>query len=359
MKKFSNTKLLFLGLALFAYSCSSTQENRPENELRNDPLLFGISFPPVSNDEQRSFAKPLLAELNVDRIRFAEEWKFREPIQGDYNWGPLDDRIDWASANGLKILLTIQSNGPNWACSNQENANSCVFAEEDAFKSYISSLLQRYSNKIEKIQFGNEWQTDFWYIGTAEEFIRANNIVYNAIQEHSPETTVVLGGFTSISLRFLAGCNGLIDSFYNDEGELINRTVLDESCSNSATQDVLQRINTVLDNAFYDEVDMHLYDDVENWPIYIENFKQMVDKPIIVSEFGGPNLNVEPDNEVYQAERLQNYIKTLQADDEIQEAYFFKLIEGGNNAVHSKSGLIRASDLGKKLSFETFKRLTN
>lgn len=359
MKKFRNTKLLFLGIALFVYSCSSTQENRPGNELLDDAIRLGISFPPVSDVEQRSFTSSLLAELNVDRIRFAEEWKFREPTQGNYNWGPLDNRIAWANANGLKILLTIQSNGANWACSDQKNTNSCVFAAEDAFKDYVSNLLQRYPNKIEKIQFGNEWQTDFWYIGTAEEFTRTSNMVYNAIQEYSPETTFVLGGFTSISLRFLAGCNGLIDTFYNDEGDLINRTVLDENCPTTSVQDVLQRINTVLDNAFYDEVDIHLYDDVENWPIYIGNFKKMVDKPIIVSEFGGPNLNVEPDDENYQAERLENYIKTLQTDGEIKEAYFFKLVEGGNNQVHSKSGLIRGSDLGKKLSFETFKRFSN
>ena len=177
-------------------------------------LSIGISFPPVSDDTQRNFAKTHLDFLNITKIRFDESWELREPTQGVFNWQPLDDRISWANDNGYEIMLTIQSNGPAWACSSVQNGQSCVFNDNSFFQIYIDSLLKRYPNEIDKIQFGNEWQSDYWYAGNANDFIQANNIVYNAVQNYSPLTQVVLGGFSTIALRFLAGCNGYVSSFY-------------------------------------------------------------------------------------------------------------------------------------------------
>jgi hypothetical protein len=61
-------------------------------------------------------------------------------MQGQFNWAPLDDRINWAYNNGYDILLTIQSNGPDWACSGVQNDRSCVF-DNNYFKIYIDALL--------------------------------------------------------------------------------------------------------------------------------------------------------------------------------------------------------------------------
>lgn len=188
------------------------------------------------------------------------------------------------------------------------------------------------------------------------QFILASNIVYNAIQQHSPTTQFVLGGFTTISLRLLAGCNGLVDSFYDDDGNLYSNSDFEENCSSTEVLNIVNRISYVLDNAMYDEVDIHLYDDVEQWAAYFNNFKTLVNKPIIVTEFGGPNLNIEPNTEAYQAEKLSQYIKTIDSLN-IPEAYFFKLVEGTNNPAHAKSGLIDTDNLEKKESFFIFKEL--
>jgi len=40
-------------------------------------------------------------------------------------------------------------------------------------------MLNRYKNQIAKIQFGNEWNLEFWYAGTAQDFVAANNILYD------------------------------------------------------------------------------------------------------------------------------------------------------------------------------------
>ena len=314
---------------------------------------IGISFPPVADLMQRNFAKPHLDSLGIKKMRFGENWSFREPSQGEFNWGPLDSRLSWVTQNGYEVLLTVQSNGPDWACGLQ-NQQSCVFNDNNDFKTYIDALLLRYPNQIDKIQFGNEWQSKFWYIGNAQEFIEANNILYQSVQEHSPSTKVVLGGFTAISLRFLAGCNGFVDSFYDDEGTLYDRAFLDSNCTATDIVEVMQRIDSVLLYANYDILDMHLYDDSEQWDEYYANFSDTISKPIIVSEFGGPNMNIEPYTETYQAERVYEYVKKLDSIG-ISEIYFFKLVEGTANPAHSTSGLIEDTTLVAKPAYSVIK----
>ena len=317
-------------------------------------LNLGISFPPVADANQRAFAKLHLDNLGVNKIRIAEDWTFREPSPGTFNWTSLEDRLMWADSNNYEVLLTIQSRGPSWACSGIQNANSCVFNDNQDFRNYLDSLLIRYGDKISRIQFGNEWQTDFWYAGNAGQFIASNNVLFDAVQAHSPQTEVVLGGFTTISLRFMAGCNGYVSSFYDDDGILFDSTYLANNCNTPVIQSVKDRIDSVLSLARYDMLDIHLYDDVEQWDEYYLNFADTISKPIIVTEFGGPNLNYEPYTPTYQANRLFEYIKKLDSL-QISDAYFFKLVQGTANTAHLTSGLIEDTNLTEKPAYFLFK----
>jgi hypothetical protein len=318
-------------------------------------LELGISFPAVADQQQRSLTLPLLEELGVRRIRIGEQWKLREPTHGDFHWRPLDKRMQWATRNGLKVLLTIQSNGPDWACTDIRNERSAVFRDNSHFEDYVTKLLNRYKNQIDRIQFGNEWQSEFWYAGDADQYAAANNILFKCVQKHSPATKVVLGGFTTMSLRVLAGCNGKLDLIEDDEGNQYDRKKLDQLRTSEMFAAGKNRVDTVMAKAQYDLVDIHLYDDAENWSVYVEQIQAITDKPITVSEFGGPNLNTEPSSESYQARRLAKYIQTLDQIG-IADAYYFKLFEGTQNPAHAKSGLIRGFDLKKKPSFEVFRR---
>lgn len=344
----------YIFLLFFCAACNS-QQHIADSTVHT---TFGISFPPITNKEQRNFSTPILQELNVKRIRFGENWKYREPEKGKFNWNPLDDRIDWALENNQKVLITIQSNAADWACSDIKSKKSCVFKDNSDFKNYIELLLKRYPNKITKIQFGNEWQTLFWYAGTAQQYVQANNIVYEAVQKHSPKTKVVLGGFTSGSQRFMTACNGLIDDFFDDDGNTYNQDFFDKTCNSTDAQELFNRIEYVLTNALYDEVDIHLYDDVEKWDEYYNFMQTKTQKPIIVTEFGGPNVNIEPTDETYQASQLKKYINKLDSL-QVSEAYYFKLVEGTQTVAHVKSGLIDGKTLQKKESYFVFKDYIN
>lgn len=341
--------LLFYGVPALLSETPPILESAPPTPpltLPESPTSFsiGLSFPPVSDSEDSAFTLDQLNALDIDRIRIAEDWSYREPVQGEFNWEPLDKRIEWAAQNEISLLLTIQANGPDWACDpDLRNERSCVFRERVDFENYITTLLQRHSNKIEKIQFGNEWASDNWYLGTPEEFVDLHNFLYQAVQRYSPQTQVVLGGLSTDQMRILAYCQGMVKEYYRIDGELISERD-DQLCASQDFLSFLHLLTYVTQNADYDLIDLHFYDDAEAWPIYfqaaIEYFPGSM--PVIVSEFGGPNLYWEqPYSDQFQAERLGDYLATLRQMD-VSEVYYFKLVQSDSaHPSHRESGLFR------------------
>jgi len=99
-------------------------------------------------------------------------------------------------------------------------------------------------------------------------------------------------------------------------------------------------------------------DDVDQWDKYYVNLLSIVSKPIIVTEFGGPNANIEPITETYQAMQLEKYLRQL-AHLKITEAYLFTLVEGMfDNSAHSLSGLINGRNLTRKKLFKVFQQFS-
>ncbi|MFH1761990.1 MAG: T9SS type A sorting domain-containing protein, partial [bacterium] len=326
-------------------------------------LEVGISFPPVTNAEQRVFAKSHLDSLGIKIIRFSEEWKNREPVQGVFNWKSLDDRIDWAETNGYSILLTVQSNGPDYACdTNQQNDNSCVISDTSAFRQYADTLLKRYSNRISKIQFGNEMISPDFFAGKISDFIMASNILYESTKKYSPQTEFVLGGIATGTLRRFSACR--ITEFFpfyagGSWGSITTTGQRDSYCTENWVQEDNRDVQTLLLYANYDIVDLHLYDDPENWHHFISVIKKVVpDKPIIASEFGGPNLAAAIYSDSLHSEQLYQYINKLDSL-EIMEAYYFKLVEKDDGSMHAKSGLITLATLEIKPGYQIFKAFQN
>ncbi len=293
-------------------------------------LELGLSFPPVSNAQGRDLTRQHMVALNMSLLRFGEEWTNREPTQGSFAWKGLDDRLTFVQDNNLLLWLTIQSQGPAWACDPLlTNERSCVYTDLVAFRNYVTGVLQRHGSKIAKIQFGNEWQGTFWYAGSAEQFVASHNVVYDVARLHAPDAKVVLGGFSIGALRALAACEGLI------------APPPGKDCASAEGQQLLGRVRTVLQQAKYDVIDIHLYDDPENWQFYYDAVaKNAPGVPILVSEFGGPNVLTEPYTDDYHAQRVQAYLDKI-ATLQVAEAYYFTLVENPNaNEAHVKSGLL-------------------
>ncbi len=232
---------------------------------------------------------------------------------------------------------------------------TCVFQDEEAFRNYVSVLLIRYCGKIDKVQFGNEWDNLTWYPGTAEEFVRDANIVYDVVQEVSPETPVVLGGLTAAYPIYITVCKNGASLNFNaldlkdnvDINARIERTV----CSRDELE---ARVEYVIENASYDMVDLHLYDTSEHWPLLVDVVRQLTDKSLIISEFGGPSSVFENYSQAYHAQRLEHYLLTLQSLP-IEEAYYFNLVDNPTT-YHSRSGLFTIGRR-KKAAFDVMQRM--
>jgi len=341
----------------YTYQATPYQGELSETVLANTKL--GLSFPPLVDSQAREFTRTQLKALDVSLIRSAENWYHREPQRGEYRWNALDDRMRFFEEQSLEVLLTIQSNGPDWACDSElRNERACVFSDREAFSTYIDQMLDRVLPVVEKIQFGNEWASEYWYPGSAQDFVTANNIVYDAVKARDPQKPFVLGGFASGTLYALAFCQGYLDHFQQswDEDMITDRSV----CESQEAQDGFERITDVLENAKYDMIDLHFYDNPEDWPAMLETVQDTFPRqvPLIVSEFGGPNLVwTGPVTEEEQAHMLASYITTLDAMG-ITEAYYFKLVQGGDGVMegHEESGLFRlqGNTIIQKPAFDIF-----
>ncbi len=344
--------LLFLAIiTLPLFSCGDLELilDGTNSVYGDTEIAVGMSFPPFANSYQIDFTVTELEQLAIDRIRIAIDWRNREPEQGEFCWDPMDIRMNAAAENNMSVFLTIASVCPDWAQlpSGSDGAN---MMDEDALETFIEEVLLRYDN-IDKIQFGNEWESGTEdgtaYIATTsiEKFVIYNNILYDAVQRLSPETEVVLGGLTRTypMVEYFVK-NGAYPDFSGitlANGATIEylEERIDKLKTDYDNNGIQQNIEYVFENADYEILDIHLYDDPENWPEYLTVLPD--DKPILVSEFGGPNSEFEETSASYQAERMEYYIDAIEQLPVI-EAYYFKLVES-NASYHQDSGLFYSS----------------
>ena len=311
-------------------------------------VLAGLSFPPCTHRKQIEFTIRTMRDLSVDRIRIAADWRDREPERGAYYWDPMDIRMEAARESGVSVFLTLPSLAPSWAALIPGEDGSSRF-DEGAWERYIEELLLRYDN-IDKIQFGNEWETGtpdgtaYRDSDSVRKFVLYNNILYDSVKRLSPGTRVVLGGLTrTYPLMEAFVRKGRYPDFSGIElakgatPEYL-RTRIDKLARVYEEYHTKKNIEYVLEHARYDMIDIHLYDDPENWAAYLSVLPEA--KPILVSEFGGPNSEFENTAPSYQAERMADYIAAVETLP-VEEAYYFKLVDSPSS-YHRHSGLYYA-----------------
>lgn len=325
-----------------------------------DTLELGIAFPPNGSQVQRTFTTQQLAMLSIDRVRIAQRWGLREPERDNFNWAPLESRMDDFSAAGLELFITLEMKGmPDWVAglSATERANE--------FQAYAAALLSRYGGDIAFIQFGNEWNWEIatYFDGNDDEFVRFANVLYDEVMKLPAHArpTVVLGSVAIGGLRGLAIAQGRLSNIYFDGAPLYTEDELNEA--RAAMPEALPRYQRIVEGVRFEAVDLHFYDDFWNWEVYRDSFaallseagKDLTDYRIVAGEFGGPHPGMEPAEEGYKADRLVSYVQTLD-DIGIEHAYYFKLVEEpGSGIAHPNSFLIDRN-LDLMPAFEVMKR---
>lgn len=316
-------------------------------------IRAGLSFPPFANERQRAFTFEKMKELSIDRLRIAIDWRDREPEQGSFFWEPMDKRMQAAKDHNIKVFLTIASVGPTWACLPSDGN----LFDEGALRAFFEALVTRYDN-IDKIQFGNEWEAGsdgYTERQAIESFVRYTNMLYEVVQQHAPQTEVVLGGITRLyplNERF----NGTYHEINLSQIQLAknwSRQALFQKIGRD--REAYAKLNTkahveyVFEHASFDLLDIHLYDDAENWEAYLSVLPKGV--PIVVSEFGGPSSEFELTDPSYHATRMEAYLDAIEKLP-ITEAYYFKLVDS-DESYHKHSGLFSRT-LRKKPAHRVF-----
>ncbi len=345
---------LFLLVALAG--CSAAGPDEPT--LAPEGLSLGVAFPPSASADERAFTTSRLDALCAPHVRFGQRWVLREPERDRWVWGPLDDRLSGFAAAGVQVFLTLELKGmPGWlaALSPEER--------EAEFRQYVRALLERAGSRLAAVQFGNEWnwEVDRYLGGDTDAFVRLAAVLSQEVGRlpEAERPDVVLGSLSIDGLRALAFAQGRIDNVVFDGQPLYSDDQLAEA--RAASAELQARYRAVFGGVEADAVDLHLYDDVWNWPLYREAVEQSLrevgkrpeDVAFVVSEFGGPHPTLEPGGEAFRAERVRQYVSAL-GEMDIDRAYYFKLVEEpGADIAHPNSFLV-AADGESTEAFDAF-----
>jgi hypothetical protein len=297
--------------------------------------IIGIAYPPAGDDAARAFTVAALADLGVRHVRIGETWARRPLHATPEDFAPLVRRIGALRAGGLRVLLTVSSDGPDAACLRRSD-HACAIAPDAPFEAFVESLLTAVGDDLDAIQFANEWDNRF--PGSSAEFLTLHARFATTVRRLRPDLTLVLGGVTGRAPYSVAICEAGIAPDLGPEVETAGITK--ELCSRDAARNRTARdmVSAALAQADYDVADLHLYDAVNAWPFAVDWIRaRSAGRPVWLTEFGGPNPEVEPASPEYQASRLALYLDMV-ARLPVARAYYFKLTDDPGS-YHSRSGL--------------------
>lgn len=355
-------KILFkrgLILILFIFSMfflNACQKQAIQLISINTPI--GVSFPAITTKDQQSLSIKHLKALKISKIKMDVNWEYIEKDFNEYTWGPLDYRINTFIENDIEVFIGISSNLPSIY---QTSENPEITLEKgEAFEAFLIALVSRYQNKVTKIQFGNEWDhPELGYKNSVEDFIGLNNILYTVTKNINPSIDIVLGGVTTNYFYYQ------LFEVHNLDIERKNRLLINpdqhllsfiEKIKISMANGLELRINRVLNESLYDIADLHVYDEAELFDDIVNLFSNMINKPLLISEYGAPNPDYENFSEQYQLDRTRIILETL-APLDLVEIYHFSLFD--HDAYHGRNGLLDGKGR-KKLIYELYEtRISN
>jgi LysM repeat protein len=172
----------------------------------------GITVLPDANNRQASVDR--IVELGLDWVRLEVDWRFIEPVQGQYNWTDLDADVDALNAAELNILLNV-SNAPNWARNSQEENGPP--ADPQDLANLMSVMAERYQGRVQAYEIWyqpnlrTEWNTNPLNISGAA-YVVLLQPTYVAIKNIDPAAIVVTAGLAPTGLS--DGVNAIADRVF-------------------------------------------------------------------------------------------------------------------------------------------------
>ncbi|GCE23423.1 beta-galactosidase [Dictyobacter kobayashii] len=106
-----------------------------------------------------------LQQLNINWVRYQQNWSSIEPQPGHYNWQQLDNAVALANTSHIHMSFPLQT-APRWALR-QTCASRLLFPGATEMAAYGRAVAQRYNGKnghgyIESYEIGNEEFDSLW-----------------------------------------------------------------------------------------------------------------------------------------------------------------------------------------------------
>ncbi len=165
-------------------------------------------------DQDVSTLTSMISDLGVTWVKQEILWRDFEPVQGQIDFGTLDDIVKNLVGANLNILFTVSA-APSWArVSTDENGPPDNFAD---YGTFISALASRYAGEVKAYEIWNEpnlrreWNSTIYNISAAS-YIDLLRVGYNAVKAADPNAVVLSAGLAPTG--FNDGVNAINDRLF-------------------------------------------------------------------------------------------------------------------------------------------------
>jgi len=124
-------------------------------------------------------------------------WTSLEPVQGVWNWEPLDTWVAAAEQHGVQDILLTLGQTPPWASTNPDDVNyvgagaPAPPTDNQYWRDYITAVAQRYKGRIRYYEIWNEPNDPTYYTGTVAELAELTAEAYSILKSVDPGNTVL------------------------------------------------------------------------------------------------------------------------------------------------------------------------
>lgn len=171
----------------------------PTAEIVSAPSSIGIADSSLYGMSQENIDATLdmLQAMGVDNVRVFIPWIYTEPLQGKYNWAPIDAIMDAAKARNMGVLAMVNSTPP-WAGidGNFPGANT---PDPAAYASFMNLVATRYSSTVSAYEVWNEVNCNCFYDPVSPaSYTQLLQAAYPVIKAADPTATVIAAGLSSV-----------------------------------------------------------------------------------------------------------------------------------------------------------------
>lgn len=239
---------------------------------------------------------PELRNLGADFTKVYFFWNQIEPAKGHYDWTAVDRFVGQLKSPEEGLISVFSSS--QWATKQASAILPPSAAKNpDDYYRFVFDLVKHCGGRVRYWQNDAEPNSPIYWGGSKEEFVAQLKIFYKAVKDADISATVVVGGYDG-----LFGPPGT-HQFPNQQAGL----------------DFFDYVSKE-GRAAFDVFDLRLYGDPYTIPARVQFMRDKMlalgdDKPIICTEYGGPNLFEFPENRKY-VPLVATWMQAVTAADE-------------------------------------------